>query len=270
MNLSAPTGTSPQTKRSRRILFPQEHGAYGQFLFPLLTALLLGARLPGAGLALAFSLAFLLHEPVLVLMGHRGPRARDQFEKLARRQCLLLGGATILILAVLAPQLNVAARWSILLPAAAAASISVFIFLGKERTSAGELTAAAGLSACCVPVAVANGSGLAAAVICWTIWAAVLMSATLAVRGIIARAKYGEARLARRAVLLGAAGTACAAVLLHLLALPFLLLWAAAPAVLLPLILHLLQPSPRYLRTIGWSAMSVDFAIAGLLIAALR
>lgn len=238
----------------------------------MLTALLLGSQLPlpGLGLALAFFLFFLLHEPLLVLLGHRGGRARDQFQSLARRQCLVLAGATAAVLGWLAPRLNGEALWSILLPGAAAAGISVFVLLGKERTTAGELTAAAGLSACCVPIAVADGTRLAVAGICWVIWAAVLMAATLAVRGVIARAKYGEEKLANWAVVLGAAGAALATGMLPILALPRILLWAAAPAVALPLVLLLLKPSPRYLRTIGWSAMTVDFAIVGVLVAALR
>lgn len=270
MNTTAQTATGLRTPLTRRILFPKEHGAYGQLLFPVFTALLFGPHLQGAGLALAFALAFLLHEPVLVLLGHRGPRAREQFQHRARRQGLLLVGAIAVVLGLLMPRLTVTARWSILLPAAAAVSISIFILLGKERTTPGELTAAAGLSACSFPVAVADGSSLAAACICWVIWAAVLMAATLAVRGVIARGKYGEEKLAKMAVVLGAAGTALVAGLLPILALPWSLLWAAAPAVLLPLVLQELKPSPKYLRTIGWSAMSVDFAIVGILVAALR
>jgi hypothetical protein len=238
----------------------------------MVTALLLGSQysLPGLGLALAFFLVFLLHEPVLVLLGHRGGRAREQFQRLARRQCLVLTVATAAVLAGVAPWLSGKALGSIMLPAAAAAGISVFVLLGKERTTAGELTAAAGLSACCVPIAVADGVRLAAAGICWVIWAAVLMAATLAVRGVIARAKYGEGKLAIWAVGLGAAGAALMAGMMPMFALPRILLWAVAPAVALPLVLLVVKPSPKYLRTIGWSAMAVDFAIVGVLAAALR
>jgi len=273
VNTVAQTPSRPlRAPGSRRILFPKEHGAYGQLLFPMVTALLLGSQLPlpGLGLALAFFLVFLLHEPLLVLLGHRGGRAREQFQQLARRQSLVLAVATVTVLACVAPWLSAKALGSILLPGAAAAGISVFVLLGKERTTAGELTAAAGLSACCVPIAVADGVRVASASVCWVIWAVVLMAATLAVRGVIARAKYGEEKLALWAVGLGAAGAALVAGMLPILALPRILLWAVAPAVALPLVLLVLKPSPKYLRAIGWSAMAVDFAIVGVLVAALR
>ncbi|MDE3154816.1 MAG: YwiC-like family protein, partial [Acidobacteriota bacterium] len=57
-------------------MLPREHGAYGQLLFPLVTALALGR--PGAAalaLAAAAIAAFLAHEPLLVLLGQRGTRA---------------------------------------------------------------------------------------------------------------------------------------------------------------------------------------------------
>src|SRR5204862_336839 len=67
---------SPWTQKSRKRVFPKEHGAYGQLLFPLATVLVVGRRTPAAlTLAAAAVLAFLAHEPLLVLLGHRGPRA---------------------------------------------------------------------------------------------------------------------------------------------------------------------------------------------------
>jgi len=49
-------------------MFPKEHGAYGQLLFPLATSLLV-AGVTGAALltAVAACAAFLSHEPLLVL-----------------------------------------------------------------------------------------------------------------------------------------------------------------------------------------------------------
>src|SRR5689334_17708106 len=61
-------------------MIPREHGAYGQLLVPLITALAIGR--PGVAavaLAVAIVAAFLAHEPLLVLLGQRGARvARDR------------------------------------------------------------------------------------------------------------------------------------------------------------------------------------------------
>ena len=50
------------------MLLPREHGAYGQLLFPRLSALLIGRPAPGAYLLGAAAVAaFLAHESLLVL-----------------------------------------------------------------------------------------------------------------------------------------------------------------------------------------------------------
>src|SRR5262245_4761900 len=65
---------------TQRALVPHEHGAYGQLLFPMITALAIGR--PGTAAfawAAAAALVFLAHEPVMVLLGQRGPKAsRDE------------------------------------------------------------------------------------------------------------------------------------------------------------------------------------------------
>src|SRR5205823_6340503 len=60
-------------------LLPKEHGAYGQLLFPLITAMAVGR--PGVAawsFAAAAVCAFLAHEPLLLLLGQRGPCARRE------------------------------------------------------------------------------------------------------------------------------------------------------------------------------------------------
>src|SRR3954452_18893302 len=84
-------------------MFPKEHGAYGQLLFPIVTALAAGR--PGTVaslLSIAALCAFLAHEPLLVLLGQRGPRAaRDQRMRAAAwgggfaTAAALCGGASI-------------------------------------------------------------------------------------------------------------------------------------------------------------------------------
>ena len=63
----------------RRLLLPKEHGAYAEIGFPLLTVLLLGVPSSAALLlSIAVVCVFLLHEPALVLLGHRGARIKRE------------------------------------------------------------------------------------------------------------------------------------------------------------------------------------------------
>ena len=63
----------------RRSLWPREHGAYAQLAAPLLTALVIvRPTVAAALLALAACIAFLANEPLLVVLGHRGKRMREQ------------------------------------------------------------------------------------------------------------------------------------------------------------------------------------------------
>ena len=80
-----------------RSLWPREHGAYGQLALPLLTALLSGRPSGPAGLyAFAAVCAFLAHEPLLVLLGHRGPRAQRECAGSARVRLALLSAGALL------------------------------------------------------------------------------------------------------------------------------------------------------------------------------
>jgi len=66
-------------------MWPKEHGAYGQLVFPLATAFAIaGATAPALLTAIAVTAAFLAHEPLIVLLGRRGVRARrDHFRRAA-------------------------------------------------------------------------------------------------------------------------------------------------------------------------------------------
>src|SRR5688572_9798586 len=79
-------------------MLPREHGAYGQLLFPLTTALAIGR--PGRAAfawAAASALAFLAHEPLVVLAGLRGSRAsRDDRQRARRWLAAYLTGAALL------------------------------------------------------------------------------------------------------------------------------------------------------------------------------
>ncbi|HTM10325.1 MAG TPA: YwiC-like family protein, partial [Verrucomicrobiae bacterium] len=67
--------------RPRSLLLPREHGAYAELGFTLSTGLALG-DLTSAKILLAASLVlfFIVHEPLLILLGERGRRRLDQFK----------------------------------------------------------------------------------------------------------------------------------------------------------------------------------------------
>ena len=82
---------------SAKILWPREHGTYGELLFPLMSALLL-AR-PGRaawGLSLLAVGGFLAHEGFSVLAGARGLRAKRDAHAVAWRSVAIFGGAALL------------------------------------------------------------------------------------------------------------------------------------------------------------------------------
>src|SRR5512140_1483244 len=97
-----------------RWLIPREHGAYGQLGFPLLAAL--GCGRPGVAalcLVLAFVAAFIAHEPVLILLGDRGTRARRESYRDAVLTLAVSGGVAIVAAGVALAFMPAAHRWTV-------------------------------------------------------------------------------------------------------------------------------------------------------------
>ena len=246
---------------SPRSLLPKEHGAYGQLLLPLLTALAQARpTLAGALLTLASALAFIAHEPVLVLLGHRGPRALEEDGARAKTRLLLLGaGAALAGVAgvLLAPPL---ARAALLVPLALGALLWPLLARKQEKSLGGELLAACALSSLALPVALADGLAPLAALGTLGAWAFGFAASTVAVRGVIARQKgHAEATLAALAAV---TVLFCAAGLLPKPLGPRLLcgglLVACAWGV------QLAKPHPRELRRLGWLLVGGSAAVGAL------
>ncbi len=254
-------------------LLPREHGAYAQVVFPLLTALALGG-ITAASLLLVLAVVtiFLAHEPVLVLLGNRGGRAKRETSAPARRRLLWLVAiglpAGLLGLWLASPAARVAAS----IPLALGALLAPLIFRREEKTAAGELLVAVTLSATMIPVAAAGGATLSAAIGASVVWASVFVLGTVTVRGIIARAKKiadpGWGHYA------GPALSASAIVLAVALALtdrvPALAAVAVVPTALVALLFGLLGVHPRNLRRMGWSLVASNLAVLAALILSLR
>lgn len=254
-----------------RSLAPREHGAYGQLGLPLVAGLALGR--PGIaafGLTIAWVAAFLAHEPLLVLLGQRGKKARAQDGARAAGRLAVL--ACVLVLAgvvglLFAPP---AARLGLVPPALLGLVVMAFVWRKEEKTTAGEIVAAAALSGAGFPVALAGGVAVLPAAVAWIVWATAFLMSTLAVRAVIARAKHeGSALLVAAYVATIGLGAASVALALRGV-LPLGAPIALAPFVMLSLGVSVFRVHTRHLRRIGWGLMGACVATLGVLVATLR
>jgi len=254
-----PSDAPPPRPRS---LLPQEHGAWGQLAMPLLSALLVAGVTPAALLLTAATvLGFLAHEPLLVLIGHRGFRAREEAGERARRWVTRLlagasaGGAAALWLA------PVAARWAMLVPVALTAAVAALVLARKERTVPGELAVVTALASSGFAVALAAGAPLAVAGAATLTWVLAFATSVFAVRVVLARAlSKGSLELGLRNGLAVVLVGGCGSVAAWLGGLGAVVGLAVAPTALLSLLVCLLPFSARQLKTLGWGLVASSTA----------
>jgi hypothetical protein len=253
-------------------MLPREHGAYGQLLFPLVTALAVGRPRVVAWLLAASAIgAFMAHEPLLVLLGQRGARAaREQRLPAALWLGGSAGAATVCgvgAIALSGPDVRIA----LLLTAVLAAILVVFIVTRQEHTTGGEVLSALALSSLAWPVTVAGGANSRVGISCAAAFAAIFVAGTLSVRAVIANTRHPPAAAAR-----GVAGLVAVASMAMLWSMAIAgrmsssAPWSALPVCGGGLVLVLTPPSARHLRTIGWSLIGATTLTAVVLIAALR
>lgn len=229
-----------------RSLWPKEHGAYAQLGVPLAAALALSPSVPGALLATGAACAFFANEPLVVLLGHRGKRAKAE---LADRAKIRL--AVLATLAVVAGSAGLALAPSVLpIAALAAAPALIVIALAVKKlahSETGELAVALALPGAAAPVAVAGGASTTCALLAWAAWATGFCASVAAVHRVLDK----QRALVLPVLMLGAAGAAIA-----LTAPP---LYSAVPLLVLGAAVAARPPHPRRLRAIG-----VAFLIAAL------
>ena len=255
-----------------RILWPREHGTYGELLFPLLSSLLLAQPGHAAwGLSLLAAGGFLAHEGFSVLAGTRGVRAQRTGRPAAWRSVALFGGAALFGAVWAAPSLTPA----ILTAAGGAAALSAtsvaLTWFGREHTLEGELIAALTLTSWCVPVAVAGGMAVSVATAIWVIWTGVFGVATCAVHLVIARSTRRPVGLAMSLGWLLAVATP-AVVWLFARAghVPDLALAIPLPALVTFVALASAPVRATHLRQIGWSVIGVSGLTLALMAVAIR
>jgi hypothetical protein len=253
-------------------LLPKEHGAYAQISFPLITALALGQPRPAALLLLiAITCVFLAHEPLMVLTGGRGGRAKRETGGQARLRLLTLA-AIGLLAGAFGLWLSPEARLPALIPVALGAPLVPLILSRKEKTATGELLVAFSLSATMIPVAVAAGVSLRTATIAAAVWAVSFALGTITVRAIIAKAKKGaDAGLAPViAPALCALAIAGAFFLAARSILPIMAAVALVPTALVALTFSVVGIHPRYLKRMGWTLVASNIVVLAALVVALR
>lgn len=255
-----------------KILWPREHGTYGELMFPLLSSLLLAQPGHAAwGLSLMAVGGFLAHEGFSVLAGTRGVRAQRNGRPAAWRSVALFGSAALFGAAWAAPSLTSA----ILTAAGVAAALSVasvaLAWFGREHTLVGELMAALTLSSWCVPVALAGGLAVPVAAAIWAIWTGVFGVATCAVHLVIARSTRRPVSLAMAlGWLLAVATPAVVWSFARAGHVPDLALAIPLPALVTFVALVGAPVRATHLRQIGWSVIGVSGLTLALMAVAIR
>lgn len=255
-------------------LLPKEHGAYGQIAFPLATAFL-AAGVSSAGILVAAAVVagFLAHEPALVVLGQRGPRAKRELGRRAARWLgswmILATGAGLGALAAMGPE----ARWSLAVPAVPAALLALAAARGAEKSWHGETCAALAFSGAALPVAMAAGAPASTGAAVAIPFSMLFVSGTLAVRGVVLRVRGGGdpalAAASRRAALaLAAAGPVALGLIASAAVLPWSVLAAAAPGLLTAAVIAVRPPAPTRLRTLGWTLIAASFVTSAIVVAA--
>ena len=264
--------STPPPAAPTRTLVPHEHGAYGQLLMPLVTALAV-TRLtaPALWLALALVLAFLAHESLLVVVGQRGKRALETDGPRAARLLGWLGGAAVASAAVGLAFAPAAARWAFLASAALGVAVGWLVLRRLEKTLGGEVLVAAALASGGLTVALAGGAAVTVAVACWVTWVLAFGAATLAVQVVLVRARSkgqrdpGPAHAAVAIALL-----ACAFAAVPLLGFPRAAAVALVPTGGLSVAVCLAHFSPKRLRELGWAMVGSSVLTMIILVVGLR
>jgi hypothetical protein len=257
-------------------MIPREHGAYGQLAFPLATAFAIaGLTEAGVLMAVAALSGFLAHEPLLVLLGQRGPRVKRERARQAVAWLAVAGGVAVAAGVAALWFSPAAARWSFAIPLVPAALLGLALLVNAEKSTVGELAAVVTFSSLAIPVCLVSDVSLRVAVSIALAFALLFTASTLGVRVVILKVRGGGSpERVRSTRLLLFAVTAAAIVGLVLAAmnatLPWLALFAAIPGVAVATALAVCPPAPTRLRTVGWTLVSASAAAALILIVGFR
>jgi hypothetical protein len=262
MSSSPPQPGRPQSRQSS--LVPREHGVYAEVGFPILTALWIGGlSRGGVCFAIAVIAAFLVHEPVLVLLGRRGGRAKREVGDRARRHLIILSliALTAGVIGLWHATTPVRIAFIVLVPVAV--PLAFLIATKQEKTLSGECLIAFILSIASIPIAMAGGASIHTAGAAALVWTIVFITSTVTVHAILARTKrhtnVPAVMVTVISVLVALAGVAgFVAGLIWMLAL--------VPASLVAAGVLIARLPVQRLRLLGWLLVVGNLATAALLV----
>ena len=165
---TARSAPKPKTKL-RGIALPTEHGAWGMVFEPIVAALAVAFSIGGVFVAIAFVGAFLMRQPLKVLLIERASGRRMPQGVVARRYIVLYTVIFLAGVAGAAAFVQLAAFCPLLIAAPLAA---IQIYFDSERQSrrlAPELAGAVAISSSAAVIALAAGWSPLTAVALWTI-----------------------------------------------------------------------------------------------------
>lgn len=237
---------------------PREHGAWGQLLLPLVTALALAPSIAGVAFGVTGTCAFLLHEPMRVWF-KRGPVVRKHVTWRSLGQPMTLfavATATGLSGFALSPY-RVLPALAVVLPLLLLSLL--LLIVNRERTSYGEALVGATLPSFAIPVLLAGGVNWPRVWFFFTIFTAAHVVMTFGVRAVIANTKQRANLIERiwRAVVVDALAFGFA-----LYAMPPSWLYLAVAPLAFGTALAAFPPHPRHLRKIGWFFVGVSIVTA--------
>lgn len=252
-----------------RSLVPREHGAYAELAFPLLTGLGMGRpSVASWAFALAAALFFFLHEPLAVVAGVRGERARRDHGRSARKRAILIAawGSVAALIALLSA--SGTARMAALVPGGFAVLLAPLVLTGRVKNIAGEILVAGALAGVLLPVAVAGGAEWSYAVLAAGVWFTSFTLATFTVHALKARVKE---RLSPQWTVVVAPVLALTVLLAAVLVAysasqPRLAALALVPPALATLAANAVGVHPRRLKRVGWSLVAANVLTAALLL----
>lgn len=257
-------------------MLPREHGAYGQLLLPLATALAIAdIRVSAILTALAAIAAFVAHEPLVVLLGGRGVRARQERRGQAEAWLAVSGGVAVLAGLAAVASASADMRWLFAVPLALATALALLLLSGREKSTAGEITSALAFASVSLPIiGIDTASPRLGFVVAFT-FACLFIVSTLGVRIVVLRTRRGGDPHAVRVTRLQVA----AALVVTAIGIP-LIAWSEAgtgfaamavlPGIAVATTLAFRPPPASRLRTVGWTLLSTTAFLAVALVAAFR
>jgi len=223
--------------------------------------------------AVAAVAAFLAHEPLLVLLGRRGSRARREHERAAKRW-LVVFGVVARVAGVFAFTLAPPGkRWALTMPLAPAAVVAATLGRDRERMLVGEVCTALTFSSCAGAMSLLSGASIADAVVIMTAFSVVFTAATLAVHVVVANNRrhthVPPTTLRVSLVSLACVTLACMSVAVARGLTDATGIVAVTPGVGVAVLLAASPPSPVHLRRVGWlivatAAVTTMVLIVGL------